>query len=168
MVRPDRQLSLAWKQPLDLHCPAARLCRWQVHKARNLLPLGEGGFSGVKTCSCRPFLARSNLFFPSRNPGFPGSNERNKEGARIFPEGQGVAERSRPAVTSVFTVGRCSCLGSEAQRVPLPPVRDSNEESLDLSSLNAYRRVCGARQCLICGPACLHPSGMNSDALKLL
>lgn len=122
----------------------------------------------MNTCSCRPFLARSNLFFPSRNPGFPGSNKRNKEGACAFPEGQGVVESSQPAGTSVFTVGRCSCLGSQALPVPLPPVRDSSEESLDLSSLNAHRRVPKAQQCLICGTEDLHPSGMNSDALKLL
>lgn len=30
------------------------------------------------------------------------------------------------------------------------------------------RRLCRAQLCLICGPECLHPSGMNSKALKRL
>lgn len=38
------------------------------------------------------FLARSNLCFPSENPRFSGSNKRNKQRARKFPEALGEAE----------------------------------------------------------------------------
>ena len=44
-------------------------------------------------CHCRPLLARSNLFLPSRNCCFSGSNKRNKARASNLPEGRGAAKK---------------------------------------------------------------------------
>lgn len=116
-------------------------------------PSSQGGWTlcGAKTSSCRPFLARSNLFFPLRNPSFPGSNKRNKERAGKCPEGQGVAESKCPRVASSFTVARCSCLGSEALPVPLPPV--TRWATVPRAPAGSVRGQWG----LIGGTECLHP-----------
>lgn len=88
-------------------------CGWEVLKAKASFLSRRWMLHGAKTCSCRLFLARSNLFFPLRNPSFSGSNKRNKERAGKFLEGQGIAETNCPTVTSFFIAEKCDCLGSE-------------------------------------------------------
>lgn len=122
-------------------------------KASSQPPSSQGRWTlcGAETSSCRPFLARSNLFFPLRSPSFPGSNKRNEEKAGKCPEGQGVAESNCPRVACSFAVARCSCLGSEAL-----PVLSSPRDSLGHSAESACRQ-CAGPWGLMGGTEGLHP-----------
>ena len=113
-------------------------CNWEVLKAKASFLSGRWMLCGAKTCSCRLFLARSNLFFPLRNPSFSGSNKRNKERTGKFLEGQGIAESNCPTVSSFFIAEKCGCLGSETLPVPLPP-----SDSLGHSAVKACRPCVG-------------------------
>lgn len=95
-----------------------------------LLPLREAGFS-QQMCHCRPLLARSNLFLPSRNPSFSGSNKRNKARAGNLPEGRGAAKSGHAARTSL-SLGENQLLGVRGSAGPSAPSQDSEGLSLGL------------------------------------
>lgn len=123
MTRADEELRPRSRQPLELSWSAGASVAERSLKPKASFLSGRVDSLWSKDMQLQALPGQKQPVLSIKKSSFPGSNEKNKERAGKFPEGQGIAESNSTVTTSVFIRGRCSCLGSEALPAPLPPVR---------------------------------------------